>query len=208
MKTDLEALRTSWTLVARLKNLDDEKNWEEFYRMYCALIVGVARKAGLREDEAQDVLQETMKSISMNIKDFEAHPEQGSFRGWLMKTARWRIQDQLRKRLPVSEGSRRASGDTSTTPTIERVPNTAEPDLESLCDAEWRERLMSRALQELQLEVKAAHYQILHHLMVERMSVEEVATLVGCSRAQVYLVKHRMVSRLKHIVACLERRFK
>jgi hypothetical protein len=34
--------------------------------------------------------------------------------------------------------------------------------LEALCGAEWKQRLMQQALRELQLEVKAEHYQVFH----------------------------------------------
>ena len=54
------------------------------------VIVGVARKAGLREDEAEVALQETMASVSRKIGDFEADPARGSFHGWLFKLAGWR----------------------------------------------------------------------------------------------------------------------
>ncbi len=64
MNTEHEALKTSWTLVARLKNLDDGAHWQEFYQLYRGLIIGVARRAGLREAEAEDALQATMASVS------------------------------------------------------------------------------------------------------------------------------------------------
>ena len=77
--------------MARLKNLDDGDRWQEFYQLYRGLIVGVARRAGLRESEAEDALQATMASISKNIANFEADPARGPFHAWLLKLARWRI---------------------------------------------------------------------------------------------------------------------
>ena len=64
--------------------------------------MGVARKAGLREEEAKEVLQETMKSVSQHIGTFQADPARGPFRGWLLNMVQWRIRDQVRKRLPVA----------------------------------------------------------------------------------------------------------
>ena len=34
MKADEETLRTRWTLVAQLKNLDDHGSWQEFHDIY------------------------------------------------------------------------------------------------------------------------------------------------------------------------------
>jgi len=207
MKMDKETLRTSWTFVAHLKNVDDQENWQRFYELYYGLIVGVAMKAGLREDEAQEVLQETMASVSKNIQEFEADPARGSFRAWLLKSARWRIQDQFRKRLPVAVNSDASSDGTATRPAVERVPNAREVDLEELCDEEWEKRLMEQARKELQLEVKAEHYQIFHLLTAEEKSVAEVANMVGRNPAQIYLVKHRVSQALKRIVRRLEKKF-
>ncbi|MBI4657775.1 MAG: sigma-70 family RNA polymerase sigma factor [Verrucomicrobia bacterium] len=205
MKPDDVTLRTSWTLVARLKHLDHHDSWQEFFALYRRLILGVAVKAGLQEQEAEDVLQETMASVAKHIQEFEADPKRGSFRAWLLKMARWRIQDQFRKRLPAAGGSATAADATATTPTIERVPDAREVDLERLCDAEWKERLMEQALKELQFEVKAEHYQIFHLLTAEQKRIAEVARMVGRNPAQIYVVKHRVSNALKKIVRRLEK---
>jgi RNA polymerase sigma-70 factor (ECF subfamily) len=206
MKPDQETLRTSWTLVARLKNPDDDGAWQEFYDVYQGVIRGVAMKAGLREDEADDVVQETMRSVVNDIQRFEADPARGKFRAWLLNNARWRITDQFRKRSPAATGSYVPPGATATTPTAERVPDPRGVDLEGLCDAEWEAQLRERAFKELQLEVKAGQYQIFHLLVVEQKSIEEVAAMVGRSRAQIYLIKHRVASALKRIVKRLEKK--
>jgi RNA polymerase sigma-70 factor (ECF subfamily) len=206
VNTEPDALKTSWTLVARLKNLDDGAHWQEFYQLYSGLIVGVARGAGLREAEAEDALQATMASVSKNISNFEANPTRGSFRAWLLIMARWRIQDQFRKRMPVVESPRDARESTEITPTVERVPAPQEVDFDELCDAEWRQQLLKQAMKELQVAVKAEHYQVFHLLFIEQKPVLEVARMLGKNQAQVYLIKHRVGSTLKKILKQLEKR--
>lgn len=208
MKPEDESLRTSWTLVARMKNLDDEKSWDQFHELYRKLVIGVAKKAGLRDDEAEDVLQETMRSVCKNIGEFKADPAFGSFRAWLLNLVRWRIKDQLKRRLPVSDpsvSSQASPEGTATTPTVERVPNVQEVDLEGLGDAEWERLVMQRAIEELQLQVKAEHYQIFHLLHVERKPIVDVARMVGRNRAQIYLMKHRVTNALKRILKRLDK---
>lgn len=205
MKKDDDSLRTSWTAVAGLKNTQDAESWERFYARYRPLIFGLAAKAGLRQEEAQEVVQETMLSVSKHIQDFIADPARGSFRAWLLQMAKWRIQDQFRKRLPLSAGRGATSGETATTPTVERVPDNRPVDLEGLCDEAWKEWLMARALKEVQVEVKAEHFQVFHLLVVERKSTSEVARIVGRNRAQIYLIKHRVSTALKKVVRRIER---
>jgi RNA polymerase sigma-70 factor (ECF subfamily) len=195
---------TSWTLVARLKNIDDQEAWRQFYDLYSRLVLGVARKAGLQSTEAEEVLQETLASVAKHIQVFKADPAHGSFRAWLMQMARWRIRDQFAKRLPTAGESAKAAGDDSaTTPLLERVAE-APVNLEALCDTEWRERLREEAFKQLQLETSAEHYQIFHLLAVEEKTPAEVARMLGRSQPQIYVIKHRVARNLKRIVRQLE----
>lgn len=205
MKVDDDTLRTSWTLVARLKNVGDQEGWKDFYDVYSRLIVGVAVKAGLREDEAQDVLQETMASVVKHIPGFVTDSARGSFRAWLLNMARWRIKDQLRKRMPGAADAGRASDESSATSALERVADPQDRNLEALCDEGWKHELKTQALEKLRLEVKAEHYQLFHLLVLEEKSPAEAARLVGCSRAQVYLVRHRVARAFKKIVRSLDK---
>src|SRR5262245_42243984 len=140
MKSESDLMQTSWTLIGRLRNVQDEKVWAQFYDMYKGLILGVSMKAGLSKEEAEDVLQTTMSSISKNIGGFESNPQKGSFTAWLLKLSRWRSRDQLDKRLPPEAVISHEPTETSSTPLIERVADSKAVDLDSLCDAEWKER--------------------------------------------------------------------
>ena len=205
MKPEDEMVQTSWTLVRRIKNVQDQESWTRFYDLYKGLILGVSMKAGLAREEAEDVLQATMSSISKSIGEFEANPKRGSFSAWLLQLTRWRIRDQLGKRLPPGVSSASPATATNVTPTVERVPDTRPVDLEALCDAEWKHRLMQQALRELQLLVKAEHYQIFYLVELEQRPVAEVAATLGRSRAQVYLVKHRVSLMLKRVLKRLQK---
>src|SRR5262245_29219994 len=79
--------RDSWgatrrTLIERLKNWQDNESWEDFFHTYGRLIYGVAIKSGLTDAEAQDVVQETVLTVSKNIREFEYDPARGRFKSW------------------------------------------------------------------------------------------------------------------------------
>lgn len=186
--------------MARLRNPDDQESWARFDERYRPLLFTVGVKAGLGEDEAREAAQETMISVSRHIKDFVADPAAGSFRGWLLKMARWRIRDQFRKRLPVAPHGQESPDATASTSTIDRVADPNEADLAGLCDAEWGAWLVKQAMEELRFEVKPDQFQIFHLLTVEQKSVPEVVRMVGRSRAQIYVVKFRVGTVLKRIV--------
>src|SRR5882757_10289430 len=114
-----ELIPTRASLLHRLKDWQDRSSWQEFFDTYWKLIYGVARKAGMTVDEAQDVVQETMVSVARHMPTFKYDPALGSFKGWLLKMTRWRILDQLRKRGPIQ--AHRPSSTDSRTGTVEKV---------------------------------------------------------------------------------------
>src|SRR5215510_5853251 len=89
---------TRLSLLTRLKNWDDSEGWREFFDTYGKLIYRFAIKAGLSDDESQDVVQDTMLAVAKQMPGFRYDPAKGSFRRWLFNQARWRIADQFRKR--------------------------------------------------------------------------------------------------------------
>src|SRR5439155_7279392 len=93
-----ELIPTRASLLERLKDLGDRASWDDFYQTYRELIYSVARKAGLKETEAEEVVQDTLIAVARKIPEFHYDPSVDSFKGWLLTVTRWRILDQLEKR--------------------------------------------------------------------------------------------------------------
>ena len=192
---------TRRSLVERLTDWRDQQHWQEFFEAYWRLIYGVARKSGLTDAEAQDVVQETVITVAKNITRYERAA--GSFRGWLLHITRWRIADQFRKRAPATAQQPRTRGTTRATATIDRVPDGF--NLEAAWEAEWQRHVLQAALGRLKRRVEAKHYQIFDCLVVKHWPAAKVAKSLGVNIAQVYLVKHRLSAQLKREVAALEK---
>ena len=193
---------TRESLVGRLVNLDDRARWQEFFETYWRLIYRVARKAGLGDAEAQDVVQETVITVAKNISKYER--EAGSFKGWLLHITRWRIADQFRKRAP--EAARSRDRTRAGTATIERIPDPDGIDLESAWREEWEQNLLTAALERVKRKVDARHFQIFDCAVMKQWSAAKVARELGVNIAQVYLVKHRVAGMLKREVKAIESR--
>jgi DNA-directed RNA polymerase specialized sigma24 family protein len=69
MNTD-EPLPTRASLLEPLKDAGDDAGWEEFHRTYRGLLVGVARRAGLNEHEADESVQETLITVAKKVPEF------------------------------------------------------------------------------------------------------------------------------------------
>ncbi len=203
MKPDFA--KTRLTLIERLKHWSDERIWQDFFDAYWKLIYGVALKAGLTHDEAQEVVQETIITVAKKIKDLKYDPALGTFKGWLLNTTRWKIHDQLRKRQRPDAPKARRADDTSTTDPVNRIPDPAGFDLEAAWDDVWRKNLVDEAIRKVKGRVNAQQYQMFHLNVLKEMPAAKVAKALGVSTAQVHLAKHRVTAQVRKEVKRLEK---
>src|SRR5882762_2259549 len=117
-----DIIPTRQSLLSRLKDWQDQESWKVFFDTYWRLIYNTALKAGLTDAEAQDVVQETVISVSKTMPRFEYDTQKGSFKTWLLQLTHWRVVDQLRKRQPhIAPQKERDSRTSTKTGTLERL---------------------------------------------------------------------------------------
>ncbi len=187
---------TRQSLIARLQDAGDQDGWREFFATYWRLIYSVARKSGLDDGEAQDLVQETVLSVSRKIAGFRYDPALGTFKNWLMLITRSRIADYLRKkhRRPVLVSV--ASDDDGTT-YLSGAPDPAVPALEAMWESEWQEHLLDNAVRAVKERVTMQQFQVFDLAVVQLMPPAKIAATMGMSAARVYLIKHRVGRMLK-----------
>ena len=202
--TSEEFIPTRHSLLRRMKDWEDHASWEDFFNTYWRLIYGVAIKAGLTDAEAQDVVQETVMNVAKNIKDFEVGSERGSFKAWLLQNTRWRIADQLRKRLPQASHLRILPHEGSDTPTTDRLPDPASLDLDALWNADWQQNLVDAALANLRTHVDPEQYQMFDLHVLRSWPAVKVARELGVKMGRVYFAKYTISRLLKQEIRRLE----
>ena len=200
-------LRTRRSLVERLGNPDDRVSWQTFFDSYGGLLYRIARAAGLTDAESQEAVQETVITVARNIGTLHYDPAHGSFKGWLLQTARWRIADQFRlrqRRERLESAAPARDEDGPLTDLIDRQPDPQGFDLESVWESEWRENLLAAALTRVRNQVDPKQFQIFDCYVTKGWAATRVARELGVSLAQVYVAKHRVGTVLKKAVAILE----
>jgi RNA polymerase sigma-70 factor (ECF subfamily) len=145
-----------------------------------------------------------MVSVMKHIPTFNYDPAIGSFKAWLLKMTRWRIVDQLRKRLPVRE-KRFTADSTSHTSIIEKVMDPNSEDLDAAWNKDWERALFEAARLKVQQRVDPQKYQIFDFYVRKEWPAEKVAMTFGVSVDQVYLAKHRVLELIKQEVKRLEK---
>ena len=194
--SDNSSLPTRSSLLNRLKDLQDQASWQEFFDTYWQLIYRVALKAGLTDQEAQDVVQETVIAAARHLPAFHYNPKVCSFKTWLLRLTRWRIIDQLRKRLPASGRADLAEtepkDDATATALLDRLTGGVAPALETVWQEEWEQRVLAQAVERAKQQVRPEQFQIFDLCALKGMPPGEVARLLGINVARVYLAKHRV----------------
>ena len=189
-----DSIATRETLIERLRKWDDHASWQEFFDLYWRLIHRVAIKAGLDEDEAQEVVHDTVVTASRNLPEFRYEPERCAFKTWLLNLTRWRIVDQIRKR---ARATAMGASEPRAPDEIEQIPDPAGCALEKVWDQEWELNLLEAATQRVKQQVAPKQYQMFYLHALKDVPVGEVARRVGASIGSVYLAKHRIGRMLK-----------
>jgi len=192
---------TRKTLIERLGNWEDQKSWDEFYQTYWRLIYSVALKAGLRQEEAWDVVQETVLGLAKQARRDIYDPSQGSFKAWLLNMTRWRVADQFRKRQRDPAHPLDAAGhfddDNDSPHPIERIEDPLGGGFDQMWDGEWARNLADLAVRRAQARVSPLQFQIYECYVLRDWDVSKVCQTLGISAAQAYLAKHRVGNLVK-----------
>jgi len=194
---------TRLSLLSRLKDWRDDDSWREFFNTYWKLVYGVALKAGLTDQEAQEVVQETVITVARRIPAFKYDPAVCSFKTWLLNLTRWRIVDQLRRRQPGATDERRDA--TARTAVIDRLVDPTTLNLDAVWDEQWQQHLINAAIGRVKRQVNPEHYQMFHLCVFKDWPAPKVARELGVSTSRVHLAKHRVAARLKREIKRLEK---
>lgn len=201
---DEEFIPTRATLIQRLKNWQDQASWQEFFDTYWKLIYGLARRLGLSEDDAQDVVQDTMVSVANRMPNFKYDPKVGSFKSWLRTLIRSRISDHIRKRGPAAVPLQMEADPNDQTPVLKETPDTDTQTVEDFYEQEWRKNLLDAAISRVKRKLDPQKYQIFDCYVNKEWEPEKVAAAFKISVDQVYLAKHRVTEMIKSEAKRLE----
>ncbi len=179
MMNNLSTTRAS--VLARAANGDAD----EFAQLYAPLAYAVARKRGLKQDDAEDIAQQVMMELLRMLPGFDYDRSRGSFKGLVKKIVGNRVTDSMRRRRPEPAGEM-----------VEQAA-TANTDLDALFEREWQKVHLSAALDRVRMEVKPTTYQAFQLTFLDEVEPARVADMLGISTNQVAQYKCRVVQRLR-----------
>src|SRR4030095_14129016 len=88
---------TRASLLARLRESEDQTAWGEFFEIYWPFLFSVSRRSGLSDADAQDVAQDVLRMVAQQMPEFRYDPARGSFKAGLLTWTRARIARHWRR---------------------------------------------------------------------------------------------------------------
>jgi RNA polymerase sigma-70 factor (ECF subfamily) len=190
---------TRASLLVRIRDGQDTEAWRQFVGVYAELIYGYARRRGLQDADAADLMQEVLRSVAGAARRLEYDPRRGTFRSWLYTVTR----NKLLNFLNSAQRRQRGGGGSDEQEKLEAQPAPGEDPAE-LWDQEYERRQLAWAAERVRGEFKESTWQAFWMTAVEGREPKEVAQALGMSVGAVYVAKSRAVARLKEEVRRLE----
>jgi RNA polymerase sigma factor (sigma-70 family) len=187
-----ESPATRASLLVRLRDGNDGEAWQEFVHLYAPIIYGFARKRGLQDADAADLMQDVLRSVSSAVPRLAYDPVRGTFRGWLFTVTRNKVFNFLQSRNRRVQGS----GGSGMQQRLEQHA-AADGDLSANWEADYRRELAARAMERVKGEFQAATWDAFIQTAVEGRTPAQVAARVGLSVGAIYVAKSRVTARLR-----------
>lgn len=188
------------TCVTMIDALADPASprWEQFARVYGPIIYTLARRAGLQDNEAEEVVSAVMGAFAHRMRsEFHVDYNRGSFRTYLRTVTRNEISAIRKRRMRIPaplEG-------------VDVVSETDDP-VRQWGDIERQERL-AECLRRLRAsgDIAPRDYEAFERFALRSMSASETAASLGIPVKRVYWLKHHAIKQLQRINQQLELEF-
>lgn len=179
---------TQSLLLANIRSLENREAWEDFVLLYRPVIYRMARRRGMQDSDAQDLSQDVLLRIARSFENWESQPGV-RFRHWLRKVAANTILTALAKSYRQPAVGSMADQVLADTP--ETIAATQELQNECL-----RERYQ-RAATIVKSDVSPTTWQAFEATVVQGLSCERAAEVLGKSIGTIYASRSRILKRLQ-----------
>jgi RNA polymerase sigma-70 factor, ECF subfamily len=179
--------RTSSALLQQAVNQDPQA-WNRLVSLYKPLIAYWCRRAGLTDEDVNDVVQEVFKAVATDLGNYERAGH--SFRAWMRGITRHKIFDFFAHR----QGQPAAAGGSDAYQQLQQVPDAAA-DLAD--DDQEATALYHRALAFVRGEFEERTWQAFWRTAVDSQTTSSVAVELGMTPGAVRVAKSRVLHRLR-----------
>lgn len=184
------AFTTQESLLRRVQ-AGESVGWDEFYGAYRPLICLRGGDFGLSPVECDDLVQAVMLNLFTSEALGRFDPRRGRFRDYFRRIVDRRAVDLLRRRQPPAE----APPEAESSDFAEQVGNWEKA---------WQKHVAAQALVEARQHFDQRTIAAFLAVVEAHRAPTEVAEELGLSVDSVYAAKHRVLRRLRELIAEIE----
>lgn len=181
---------TRSSVLKAVADTENEAAWQRLFDLYAGFVFSLARSKGLKEEDADDVVQDVFIRLAEFLPIFEYSRTKGRFRSYLVNLVynliidKWRIRQRDNERMKAYK---------------DEVVNMAPADKE-FAEHEWQAAALEEALRRIKPEVRPEHYAAFVASTVEGQDTETVMRLYNLSRDNLYQIRKRLTAKLRETV--------
>ncbi len=165
----------------------DEAAWRRLVALYTPLLLSWARRHGVSEHDAADLVQEVFVALIQTLPTFQYDRRRGQFRNWLRTLLLNKLRDRKRRTAREEKA-------------LEQL--VAEAEAADGATAFWedvyRQELYRRALQLLQNDFAPATWKAFWETVVQGRPAADVARELETTENAIYAGRFRILRRLRH----------
>jgi RNA polymerase sigma-70 factor (ECF subfamily) len=189
---------TRMSLVVRIRNPRDDRAWSEFVAVYEPVIFKMAKRRGIQDADAREIVQEVLMSVAAAIDRFDTEST-GSFRGWLSRITRNATIDRLRSATAKHErvdasGARQRLEELAIADSLEKLSPEAE------FEQDRRQQLFRWAAAEVRQRTGEKNWIAFWKTAVEGGTIANIAIELDISEGAVYVARCRILKRIRQLV--------
>ena len=87
---------TRSSVIKAVADTGNDAAWARFFDLYAGFVFSIARSKGLKEEDADDIVQIVFADLARTIPTFKYDRAKGKFRSYLIGLVHWRVKDKLR----------------------------------------------------------------------------------------------------------------
>lgn len=183
---------TSFSLLDRLRHEPGETAWRRMVDLYSPLIRGWLRRYALREQDADDLVQDVLAIVVRKMPEFERQPRVGSFRRWLRNITVNCLRDFWRHQ----RFRPKATGDGEFGRVLDQLEDP-DSDLSKLWDKEHDDEVIRQLMERIRPRFEERTWQAFRRVAIEGTPVDQVASDLGMTANAIFIAKSRVLHQLR-----------
>lgn len=181
-------METRKTLIERVQNTQDDKNWEEFVHFYSDYIYKIICSMGLPHHDIEDLRQQILLKTWNALPSMTYDPQKNPFRSWLSTIVKNTVRSFYKKASTKMKGKEQSITDSF-------ADYSTMPDVDAISEKEWKVHVSSLAMEAVSKKFDEKVITV-YKLFAKGKSGEEVAKESGVSINSIFVYKKRVQNAL------------